>query len=31
VADLEREALGQVSEDQVAGFRAVVAALQAAS
>ena len=31
VADLEHEALGQVSEDQVAGFRAVVAALQAAS
>jgi MarR family transcriptional regulator, organic hydroperoxide resistance regulator len=31
VADLEREALGHVSEDQVAGFHAVVAALQAAS
>lgn len=31
VADLERDALGLVSEDQIAGFHAVVAALQAAS
>jgi MarR family transcriptional regulator, organic hydroperoxide resistance regulator len=31
VADLEREALARLSADQIAGFRAVVAALQAAS
>jgi MarR family transcriptional regulator, organic hydroperoxide resistance regulator len=31
VADLEREALAQLSADQVAGYHAVVAALQAAS
>ena len=31
VADLERDALARLSADQIAGFHAVVAALQAAS